>query len=154
MAEMRFPAPQYFIFFRRVTQHACLPPGTFPALGRSLLLISQKSTNLGGVCVCGVPRQGIPPITRVACSPEELEARVVSVPVESIRRGGLFTPASLDSFLRLASVGCYSSSGTTPGKDTVGTASNTDCRAPSPLWQQSEVKEGSVGAVDVWGLGA
>lgn len=112
-------------------------------------------SNLGGVCVCGVPREGIPPITRVACSPEEVEARVVSVPVESLRRGGLFTPASLDSFLRLTSVGCYSSSsGTTPGKDAVGTASNKDRRASSPLWQQSEVKEGNVGAVDVWGLGA
>lgn len=60
----------------------------------------------GEVCVCGVPRRGIPAVTRVVCAPESTEGViVVEVPLESLRRGKLFTPPALDAFLRVLSVG-------------------------------------------------
>lgn len=44
-------------------------------------------------------------MTRVSCSPDVEGATVVEVPLESLRRGGLFTPPALDAFLRVLSVG-------------------------------------------------
>lgn len=78
--------------------------------------------------MCGVPRRGIPSITKVKCSSsaetikpsEALESRngdagtrtavvpsavVVEIPVESLRRGKLFTPPALDAFLRVVNIG-------------------------------------------------
>ncbi|CAN0417359.1 unnamed protein product [Pylaiella littoralis] len=64
----------------------------------------------GIVCVCGVPRRGIPRVIRVTGA-EGNGAKVVEVPLQSFRKGGLFaSSASLDAFLRVLTVGFKDSS--------------------------------------------
>ncbi|CAN0119157.1 unnamed protein product [Ectocarpus fasciculatus] len=66
---------------------------------------TRLKAGAGEVLVCGVPRRGIPRITKVTA---ESKAKVVEVPLESFRKGGLFSsPAALDAFLRVLSVGFH-----------------------------------------------
>lgn len=85
----------------------------------------------GEVCVCGVPRRGIPSITSVSCPPGTEGATVIEVPLDSLRRGKLFTPPALDAFLRVLNVGSAGDSahdaeregtaeGGTPGRGRAG----------------------------------
>ncbi|CBN80221.1 calcium/calmodulin-dependent protein kinase IV [Ectocarpus siliculosus] len=66
---------------------------------------TRMKVGAGEVLVCGVPRRGIPRITKVT---SDTKAKVVEVPLESFRKGGLFSsPAALDAFLRVLSVGFH-----------------------------------------------
>lgn len=60
----------------------------------------------GEACVCGVPRRGIPRVVSVVSAEGGKGAKVVEVPLQSFRKGGLFaSSASLDAFLRVLAVG-------------------------------------------------
>ncbi|CAM9702899.1 unnamed protein product, partial [Ascophyllum nodosum] len=104
-----------------------------------------RTVRAGEVCVCGVPRRGISPVTRVACSPQEREATVVSVPLKSLWQGGVFTPDSLDSFLRLLSVGYGLSDASFV--TSAGTASRAAKGTPASPWEggNGELQRGQGG---------
>ena len=100
----------YFRFgsFFRNSQHLSSPP-----LSRLLSysvppnrLLWCASVMSGEVCVCGVPRRGIPRVVSVVSAEGGKGAKVVEVPLQSFRKGGLFaSSASLDAFLRVLAVG-------------------------------------------------